>query len=134
MRYFSSKLLEDCSLNIGTPCLKGNDPLLELCIANLIRILLIYVAWDKPNILFQRSRKIWIPKIYLASPKSFISKWFINQIYTVDNVTTSLMSRISSTYKIKNITMLCSHFLYTHGPSIFCSKLKNLITWSKWMF
>ena len=75
--------LGTCSLESLIPCLKGNIPFLESCMENLYKILSMYEAWDNAIVLFFLSLMTWIPRIKLASPKSFISNCFANHSFTV---------------------------------------------------
>ena len=85
---------------------------------NRSRTISIYPACDKPNILFLQSHQSLIPRIKLASPKSFISNWLNNQTFTNDITPTSLpMSRISSTHAFVCFIpcfMLRSMFLHAY--------------------
>ena len=56
---FFSGVLRDWSLDKVILCQKDSKPFLEFFIANLVSILPMYEAWDKPMCMFFLSRRIY---------------------------------------------------------------------------
>ena len=81
MYSISSSIATHWNLLSCTDTLIGIDHFLNFSIWNLTKILSMYTRWLRPMSLRDLSLYILIPKIYLASPMSFIEKIVFNDFF-----------------------------------------------------
>ena len=76
-----------------------------------------------------------MPKIYTASPRSFIENLPFNDSLTEFSIDTSFpINNMSSIYKIKNTIELPLNFLYKQASSSLLMKPRPVTTSSKQIF
>ena len=105
-----------------SPLTIGAGEGLHLCILNFFKIFFMYAFCDSPYTLFLLSRWVSIPRTNEASPRSFISNFFVSS----SRLTSLLASKISSTYRIRKINFPFLNFVLTQLSSIFSLKPKIL--------
>src|SRR5215469_4607113 len=118
----SSGVFGHCLWLSSSPLAIGVSIGLQFCILNHSKTFLIYVSWERDNNRLDRSLVIFTPRMYSASPKSFISNTEDNHAFTIlTNFKQFPAISMSSTYKDKMVKLSLDLLTYTQWSSFIIS-------------